>query len=381
MQARMLPADRATLQLVSLVTAAGDLELSLASVAVPTPGPDEVVLRVEAAPVNPSDLVLLLAGANPAQLAIAGSPEHPALRVRLPSLRGLDARVGVPMAVGNEGAGTVVEAGESPAAQALLGKVVAVATGSGMYAGYRVVRAAFCLPLGDGASAIDGASAVINPQTALGFLETMRREGHRALANTAAASNLGKMLIRLCRADGIPLVNIVRRSDQAEALRALGASHVCVSTSQSFLADLTDAFAETGVTIAFDALGGGPLAGHLLACMETAINRKTTTYSRYGSATHKQVYIYGGLDRSPTVLDRSYGLAWGVSGWLMTPVMASLAPERVAALRTRIADELTTTFASPHGATVSLRGALSREAIRAYAAQSTGAKTLILPHT
>ncbi|HET9625994.1 MAG TPA: zinc-binding dehydrogenase [Kofleriaceae bacterium] len=376
----ILPSDRYALQLISLVTAAGDLELSLAPVAIPSPGPDEVVIRIEAAPINPSDLILLLAGVDPRTLTTSGPADRPVVRGKLRSVERLAARVGVPMAVGNEGAGTVIEAGASPEAQALRDKVVAVATGSGMYAQYRVVRAAQCLPLGDGARAIDGASAVINPQTALGFLETMRRQGHRALANTAAASNLGQMLIRLCVADGIPLVNVVRRAEQVAALRAIGATHVCVSSSPTFTAELTDAFAETGATIAFDAVGGGALPGQLLACMEAAINRSATTYSRYGSFTHKQVYIYGALDHSPTVLDRSYGLAWGIGGWLMTPVFASLEPARVAALRARIAAELTTTFASPHAATVSLAGALDLAAITKYAAQASGAKTLILPN-
>jgi NADPH2:quinone reductase len=379
MQARM-SSDRSNLQMVSLVTAAGELEVSLAPTTVPAPGDDEVVIRVEAAPINPSDLILLLAGADPQTFTAAGTPERPVLRGKLKSTAGLETRLGIAMPVGNEGAGTVVEAGKSPAAQALLGKVVAVATGGAMYAQYRVVRAVQCLPLVDGTPATAGASAVINPMTALGFVETMRQQGHRALANTAAASNLGQMLVRICLADGIPLVNIVRSPAHADLLRSIGATHVCVSTSPTFLADLTDAFAQTGVTIAFDAIGGGELAGQLLACMEAAINRTITTYSRYGSSTHKQVYIYGGLDRSPTVFSRSFGLAWGIGGWLLTPFLTALPPVRAGELRARVAKELTTTFASPHAATLGLAGALAPAAVAAYAAQTTGAKVLITPN-
>ena len=376
----MLPSDRSNLHMVSLVTAAGELEVSLAEATVPAPGDDEVVIRVEAAPINPSDLILLLAGADPRTFTAAGTPERPVLRGTLKSTAGLEARLGIPMPVGNEGAGTVVEAGKSPAAQALLGKVVAIATGGAMYAQYRVVRAVQCLPLADGTPATAGASAVINPMTALGFVETMRKEGHRALANTAAASNLGQMLVRICLADGVPLVNIVRSAAQAELLRSIGATHVCVSTSPSFRAELTDAFAETGVTIAFDAIGGGDMANHLLTAMEAAINRTVTTYSRYGSSTHKQVYLYGALDRGPTTLTRSFGLAWGLGGWLLTPFLMALAPARVGELRARVARELTTTFASPHAATLGLTAALAPAAVAAYAAQTTGAKVLITPN-
>ncbi len=372
--------DRESLQIVSLVTAGGDLQISLAPVTIPAPGPDEVVLRVDAAPINPSDLLLLLAGVAASTLAASGTADRPVLTGKVASPERFSARFGQAFPVGNEGAGTVVLAGSSPAAQALLGKTVAVAPGSGMYAQHRVVRAAHCLVLAPGATAVDGASAFINPLTALGFLETMRGEGHTALANTAAASNLGQMLVRICLQDGIPLVNVVRSAEQARLLTSIGATHVCDSSQPSFLRDLTEAFAATGVTLAFDAIGGGRMADHLLTAMEAALNRKATAYSRYGSATHKQVYVYGGLDTAPTELGRSFGLAWGLGGWLLTPRLQSLPPARVGALRQRIADELTTTFASPVASRVSLAEALHLPVVTAYARRATGAKVLIMPN-
>jgi len=381
--AKAMPVDtgRSTLQIVSLVKASGELELSVASFAVPQPGPDEVLLRVEAAPINPSDLVLLLAGADATKLEVSGTAERPLLTGKVPSTASLTLRLGQAVPVGNEGAGTVIEAGSSPAAQALVGKTVAVAPGSGMYAQYRVVRAEQCLPLNAGATAIDGASACINPLTALGFVETMRRERHTAIVNTAAASNLGQMLVRICLKDGIPLVNIVRSAEQVAKLREIGATHVCDTSAATFLADLTEAIAATGATIAFDCLGGGKLGGQILSCMEAAINRKTTAYSRYGSATHKQLYIYGGLDTSPTEFVRNFGLAWSIGGWLVTPLLLTLEPARVAALKQRIATELTTTFASPHTQRVSLSEALQLNALHHYTKKATGAKYLITPNS
>jgi NADPH2:quinone reductase len=371
--------DRSALQIVSLVEASGELRLSLASVTVPRPGPEEVVLRVGAAPINPSDLILLLAGADANQLEASGTAERPVLTGKVRSTAGLTQRLGQALAVGNEGAGTVVEAGSSAAAQALLGKTVSVAPGSGMYAEYRVVHAGLCLELRDGTSAIEGASAWINPLTALGFVETMRREGHTALVNTAAASNLGQMLVRICLKDGIPLLNIVRSAAQVALLKELGATHICDSSSPTFIADLTEALATTGATIAFDAIGGGKLGGQILGCMEAAINRKATSYSRYGSATHKQLYIYGGLDLGPTELVRNFGLAWSIGGWLVTPFLQKLEPAKVTALKQRVAAELTTTFASAHTEHVSLAGALQLSALRGYAKKATGAKYLITP--
>lgn len=303
------------LQLQSLVRADQVVELFLATVEVPEPGPDEVIIRVGAAPINPSDLGLLLAGADLDAAVFAGSADRPVVTAPLPeaAMRAMKGRVGVPMPVGNEGAGTVVAAGSAAAASALLGKTVAAA-GGGMYSEYRCVPASLCLELPDGTSEFDGASSFVNPLTALGMVETMRLERHVALVHTAAASNLGQMLNRLCIAEQVPLVNIVRRQEQDELLRSAGASYVCNSTSAAFMDELTDALTATSATLAFDATGGGRLASQILTCMEAAATAAAGSYSRYGSAVHKQVYIYGSLDRGPTELTRNFGMAWGVGG-------------------------------------------------------------------
>ncbi|OCB60192.1 NADH oxidase [Mycobacterium vulneris] len=369
------------LELRSLVTPDGTLELSLHDVEIPAPGPDEVVVRVEASPINPSDLGLLIpAAADMAAATVAGTPERPVVTapLREGALAGMAARIGASLPVGNEGAGTVVAAGESPSAQALLGKTVGIA-GGGMYAQYRVVNAAACLVLPDGATAKEGASSFVNPLTALGMLETMRREGHSALVHTAAASNLGQMLVKACLADGVPLVNIVRKAEQEEILRGLGATHVCNSASPSFETDLVEALKATSATLAFDATGGGTLASQILNGMEQAANATATQYSRYGSAVHKQVYIYGSLDTSPTVLTRNFGMAWGVGGWLLTPFLAGAGPETIARLRARVAAELTTTFASNYTQEVSLPGLLKPEAFHSYLKKATGEKYLVTP--
>ena len=366
-------------QLRSLVTASQTVELSLEDVDVPAPGPDQVVVRVEAAPINPSDLGLMLAGADATQAAASGTPDHPVITAPLPpaAARAARARVGQSLPAGNEGAGTVVAAGGSAAAQALLGNVVAVAGGA-MYSQYRCVDAAACLELPAGTRPADGAASFVNPLTALGMVETMRMEGHTALVHTAAASSLGQMLNRLCLEEQIPLVNIVRSAAQTELLRAAGATWVCDSTSGTFTGDLTEALGATKATIAFDAVGGGPLASQILACMEAALSAGAE-FSRYGSPVRKQVYIYGGLDRGPTVLTRSFGMAWGVGGWLLTPFLAKAGPQKVADLQRRVAAGLTTTFASRFTNEVSLAGALRLDAIAGYSRPATGTKYLITP--
>ncbi len=369
------------LQLVSLLKPDGALEVSLASVATPRPGPDEVIVRVDATPINPSDLGLLLGPADLETATVTGSGAQSVLHARVPerAMPALAARVGHAMPVGNEGAGAVIEAGSSPAAQALLGKTVA-ALGGGMYAQYRCVRAELCLELPHGTSAEAGASAFVNPLTALCFLETMRHGGHKALVNTAAASNLGQMLVRLCAKDGVALINIVRSAEQVQLLRALGATYVFDSSSPDFTRELTDALAATGATIAFDAIGGGKLGGQILGCIEAALNRSATTYSRYGSATLKQLYIYGALDLRPTELGRNFGLAWSVGGWLVTPWLQKLGVETSAALKQRVARELTTTFASSYSRRVTLPGVLQLDTARAYGKRATGEKFLITPN-
>jgi NADPH:quinone reductase len=370
------------LELRSLVTSQGTLELSLHDVAVPSPAANEVVVRVEASPINPSDLGVLIPGADMSTATVSGTPEHPVVTAPLGkgAAAGLSARVDKSLPVGNEGAGTVVAAGSSSAAQALLGKTVGLA-GGGMYTQYRAVDASACLVLPDGATAKDGASSFVNPLTALGMLETMRQEGHSALVHTAAASNLGQMLVKLCIVDGVPLVNIVRKPDQEELLRSLGAVHVCNSSSPSFSADLVDALTATSATIAFDATGGGTLASEILNGMEQAASATATEYSRYGSAVHKQVYIYGGLDTGPTTLTRNFGMAWGIGGWLLTYFLQNVGGEGFARLRARVAAELTTTFASTYTQEVSLSGMLQPDAFHAYVKRATGEKFLVRPQS
>jgi len=368
------------LELRSLVTSQGTLELSLRDVPVPTPAPNEVLVRVEASPINPSDLGVLIPGADMTTATVAGTPERPIVTAPLGAkvLDALSARVDQSLPAGNEGAGTVVAAGSSPAAQALLGKVVGIAGGA-MYAQYRAVDASACLVLPDGATAEDGASSFVNPLTALGMLETMRHEGHSALVHTAAASNLGQMLVKLCAKDDVPLVNIVRKPDQEELLRSLGAVHVCNSASPSFETDLTEALAATSATIAFDATGGGTLASQILNGMEKAASSTAAEYSRYGSTVHKQVYIYGGLDTSPTTLVRNFGMAWGIGGWLLTYFLQNAGAETIGRLRNRVAAELTTTFASAYTREVSLAGMLRPDAFNAYVKRATGEKFLVTP--
>src|ERR1700761_6655203 len=368
------------LELHSLVTSQGTLELSLEDVAVPTPAENEVLVRVEASPINPSDLGVLIAGADMSTATVAGTAERPVVSATLGdgALQALSARVDKPLPVGNEGAGTVVAAGASPAAQALLGKTVGIAGGA-MYSQYRAVDVSACLVLPDGVTAKDGASSFVNPLTALGMVETMRREGNSALVHTAAASNLGQMLVKLCEKDGVPLVNIVRKPDQEELLRSLGAIYVCNSESPSFSADLIEALKVTSATIAFDATGGGTLASQILSGMEEAASANAAEYSRYGSSVHKQVYIYGGLDTSPTILTRNYGMAWGIGGWLLTPFLASIDAETFARLRARVAAEIKTTFASSYTREVSLAGMLKPDAFHAYVKRATGEKFLVTP--
>jgi NADPH2:quinone reductase len=368
------------LELRSLVTARGTLELSLHDVPVPSPAPNEVLVRVEASPINPSDLGLLIAGADMSTATVTGPPERPIVTATLApiALQGLSARVDKSLPVGNEGAGTVVAAGSSAAAQALVGKTVGIAGGA-MYSQYRAVDAAACLVLPEGATAKDGASSFVNPLTALGMLETMRHEGHSALVHTAAASNLGQMLVKLCISDGVPLVNIVRKHDQEQLLRSLGAVHVLNSSSPAFSTDLVEALKETSATLAFDATGGGTLASQIVSGMEEAASATAAEYSRYGSTVHKQVYIYGGLDTSPTVLTRNFGMAWGIGGWLLTYFLQNAGAETIGRLRARVAAELTTTFASTYAQEVSLAGMLMPDAFQAYVKRATGEKFLVTP--
>ncbi|WP_432728233.1 zinc-binding dehydrogenase [Variovorax sp. W6] len=368
------------LQIRSLIRSSGELELSLHDDPIPEPQAHEVVIRVEASPLNPSDLGLLFGAADMSTAKASGTADRPVVTATVPErvLPAMKARLDESMPVGNEGAGVVVKAGSSPAAQALLGKTVA-AIGGAMYSQYRCLAVAQCLELPAGTTAAEGASCFVNPLTSLSMVETMRMEGHKALVHTAAASNLGQMLNKICQKDGIALVNIVRKQDQEDLLRGLGARYVCNSSSPTFIEDLTQALAETGATLAFDAIGGGKLAGQILGCMEAAINRNAKEYSRYGSNTHKQVYIYGGLDRGPTEVVRNFGMTWGMGGWLLFPFLQRLGDAGTQRLRARVVAELKTTFASHYTREVSLVEMLQLDAIGVYGKQATGEKFLLNP--
>jgi NADPH:quinone reductase-like Zn-dependent oxidoreductase len=368
------------LQLRSLIKKSGELEISLLEVPTPEPSADEVVVRVEASPINPSDLGLLVGAADMASAKAAGSKDAPIITARVPeaAMRAMAGRLDESMPVGNEGAGVVIATGSSDAAKALMGKTVSM-IGGAMYSQYRTVKASDCLALPAGTTAAEGASWFVNPFTALGMTETMRREGHKALVHTAAASNLGQMLNKICLKDGIGLVNIVRKAEQAEILRKIGAKYVVDSSSPTFMSDLTNALAETGATIAFDAIGGGKLPGQILTCMEAAINREAKAYSRYGSNVHKQVYLYGMLDPGPTELNRAFGMAWGIGGWLVTPFLMKISAADRQRLRERVASELKTTFASHYTQVVSLAEALQLSHLAVYGKRATGEKYLINP--
>ena len=369
------------LELRSLIRKSGELELSLVKVKIPEPAPDEVIVRIEGAPINPSDLGLLIGAADISTAKSSGSGDSVVVTATVPEqlMRAMSGRLDDSMPVGNEGAGVVVAAGSSSRAQSMMGKMVAM-IGGAMYAQYRCIKAADCMVLPDGTTAAEGASCFVNPLTSLGMTETMRREGHTALVHTAAASNLGQMLNKICIKDGIGLVNIVRSAEQADILRKIGATHICDSTSATFMEDLTQALIATGATLAFDAIGGGKLAGQILTCMEIAANKTAKVYSRYGSTVHKQVYIYGSLDTRPTEIARNFGMTWSVGGWLLFPFLQKIGPADAQKLRERVAAELKTTFSSHYTQVVSLPETLQLSNIAIYAKRATGEKFLINPN-
>ena len=369
------------LELRSTIKSGGSLEIMLAQVPVPEPKDDEIVVRIEATPVNPSDLGLLFGAADMTTAQYSGLGDDAVVTAAVPDslMKSMAGRLDQDLAVGNEAAGVVITAGASQMAQALMGKTVSIIGGS-MYSQFRCVKVRQCLEMPDGVTPSQAASWFVNPMTAQGMVETMRMEDHAALVHTAAASNLGQMLNKICLADGVDLVNIVRKPEQVALLQGLGAKHVCDTSSANFMDALTDALAETGATIAFDAIGGGRLAGQILTCMEAAANRNAAEYSRYGSTTYKQVYIYGGLDRGPTEFNRGFGMMWGVGGWLLTPFLQKAGGEVINRLRQRVAAEINTTFASHYTQVVSLPEMLTAEAIGVYGKQATGEKYLINPH-
>ena len=374
-----LPAT--ALELRSTLTDDGVVTLGIRDTDVVEPTEDQVVVRVEAAPINPSDLGMMFAGGDASAGLPGGDGGHGAVAVPVTAaaIAAQQARLGKPMPVGNEGGGVVVAAGSSPAAQALLGKTVGFLSGNA-YAQYRTLHVSQCLAMADGTDPADAAAAFVNPLTALGMVETMRSEGHTALVHTVGASNLGLMLNRICLDDGVGLVNIVRKPEHVDQLRSLGAQHVVDSSADTFVNDLTDALRATGATIAFDAIGGGDLCSILLSRMEKVAGEQAGEFSRYGSDTHKQVYIYGGLDRGPTTLRRDFGMSWGLGGWLLMPFLIKVGQEAADRLRQRVADEITTTFASSYGTRLSLADAVDPEQVTRYARMATGDKALVTPH-
>ena len=367
----------------SKVTSEGNIELSITQAELPIPSADEVLIKVEAAPINPSDLGLLLSfAADLSSITTSGSEDETVTSMKIhPALMGsMKPRLDQSMQVGNEGAGVIVDAGEN--VKELIGKTVGLAGGA-MYSQYRCVPAASCLVMDEGTSPAEAASSFVNPLTALSFIETMKMENHTALVHTAAASNLGQMLVKICIADEIPLVNIVRKSEHVELLKNLGAEYVCNTSDESFMNDLVAALVATGATLGFDATGGGnngELPGQILSAMEIAANKTAKEYSRYGSDTYKQVYIYGGLDQSPTVLKRAYGMSWGLGGWLLTPMIGRIGMEKFGQMRMRVAKEIKTTFASSYAEEISFEEMLQPETIKSYAKQATGKKYLVNPH-
>ncbi|MEL0659452.1 zinc-binding dehydrogenase [Psychromonas arctica] len=370
------------IQLTSTISEDNKLTLALQDIDMPQPNADDVVIRIEAAPLNPSDLGVLFSAADLSTAVQSGTEKSPVVTADVPAqfMPSLKTRVGKATPVGNEGAGTVVAAGSSPAAQALMGKMVAV-IGGGSYRQYHCANIQSCLVLKEGTTAKQGASSFVNPLTALTMVETMRAEGHKAIIHAAAASNLGQMLNRICIADGVDLINIVRKPEQETLLRDMGAKYIVNSSSESFLDDLTAAIIETGATIAFDPIGGGQLTSDILNCMEVAAAKNMKEHSIYGSDTFKQVYIYGALNRGPITINRNFGFAWGVNGFLLFNALGKLGSETIVAMRKRVADEITTTFASHYTHEVSLSEALKLQSIAAYSKQATGEKYLITPQS
>ena len=364
-------------QIRSEVTKEGKLLIYIESTEIPEPKEDEVLIRIEASPINPSDLGLLIGPADVSSMSVSGEGEAAVVTMDIPEglLRMLDTRLDQSLPVGNEGGGVVVKAGSNEL-EDLVGKTVGVAGGS-MYSQYRCVNAASCFVMNEGVTSVESASCFVNPLTALGMVETMRLENHSALVHTAAASNLGQMLIKICLDEDVPLVNIVRKEEHVTMLTGLGAKHVCNSSKETFMQDLVKALVETGATIGFDATGGGKLSGQILTAMEVAANQTATEYNRYGSNTFKQVYIYGGLDRSPTTLNRAFGFSWSLGGWLLTPFIGRVGPERFEELKQKVADEIKTTFASHYTKEISLAEVLQPENIEVYAKQATGEKYLV----
>ena len=369
-------------QIRSIVTSEGNIEISIVKVDKPIPADDEVLIEVHAAPINPSDIGLLLTFAGDLSnidISESGDGLVASIKIHPGLMATMKPRLDKSLAVGNEGAGIVVDAGKN--VKELIGKTVGLAGGS-MYSQYICVPAINCLVMEEGTTPKEAASSFVNPLTALSFIETMKMENHSAIVHTAAASNLGQMLVKICKDDGIPLVNIVRKQEQVDILKNIGAEYVCNTSDPDFMKTLVKAVVETGATLGFDATGGGnngELPGQILSAMEIAANKNSKEYSRYGSETYKQVYIYGGLDQSPSILKRSYGMSWGLGGWLLTPMLGKIGMDKFQIMRKRIAKELKTTFASTYIQEISLEEMLRPEIINSYAKHKTGNKYLVNP--
>jgi NADPH:quinone reductase-like Zn-dependent oxidoreductase len=362
-------------QLFTTLTADGKLTLEVAESTFPAPTGNQVLVKMEAAPINPSDLAILTSGADFETAEY--SPGKVVATMPEPFLSGQKARHGQRLPAGNEGAGTVIATGDSDMARALMGQRVACVPGHA-FSQYAIADATMCLPLGDH-SCEAGASSFVNPMTALGFVETAKMEGHAAIVHLAAASNLGQMLNRICIEDGIRLVNIVRRPEHVELLKAQGARWVVDSSAPAYMADLRAAIAETDAFLGFDPIGGGQASDSVLKAMEQVAVSRMSEFSRYGSNQQKKMYIYGRLDLSPTILTPSYGLQWCVAGWLLTPFLQRAGFETAARMRARVQAGLTTTFASHYKAKVTLEGMLEKPAITDYRQMKTGEKYLVTP--
>ena len=369
-------------QIRSIVTSEGNIEISIVKVDKPIPADDEVLIEVHAAPINPSDIGLLLTFAGDLSninISESGDDLVASIKIHPGLMASMKPRLDKSLAVGNEGAGIVVDAGKN--VKELIGKTVGLAGGS-MYSQYICVPAINCLVMEEGTTPKEAASSFVNPLTALSFIETMKMENHSAIVHTAAASNLGQMLVKICKDDGIPLVNIVRKQEQVDILKNIGAEYVCNTSDPDFMKTLVKAVAETGATLGFDATGGGnngELPGQILSAMEVAANKNSKEYSRYGSETYKQVYIYGGLDQTPSILKRSYGMSWGLGGWLLTPMLGKIGMDKFQTMRARIAKEIKTTFASTYIQEISLEEMLQPEIINSFAKHKTGNKYLVNP--
>lgn len=363
-------------QLFTTLTADGKLTLEVAENTFPAPTGNQVLVKMEAAPINPSDLAILTSAADFEHAEY--SPGKVVATMPEPFLSGQKGRHGQRLPAGNEGAGTVVATGDSDMAKALMGQRVACVPGNA-FSQYALADAMMCLPLGDH-SAETGASSFVNPMTALGFVETAKMEGHSAIIHLAAASNLGQMLNRICIEDGMKLVNIVRKQEHVDLLKSEGAQYVVNSSADTYMADLRAAIAETGAYLGFDPIGGGQASDSVLKAMEQVAASQMGEFSRYGSNQQKKMYIYGRLDlQNPTILTASYGLQWCVAGWLLTPFLQRAGMETVVRMRKRVMENLTTTFASHYKAKVSLEGMLEKDAILDYRQMKTGEKYLVTP--